>query len=147
MDEGYTKLLMQSASLPFEDVLALDRVQKGRPISDVALRRLRMKKLVEGRRPHLRVAASVAKVTGTQADYLQLRGQSDEYCCALITDYLKRNGRATRATIDSVVFPALSTDLTEDQKKNKVKNLLAKLSRDRVVHYDPRGEDRGWRLG
>ena len=147
VDEGYTKLLMQSSSLPFEDVLALDRVQKGRPISDAAIRRLRSKKLVEGRRPHLRVAASVAKATGTQANYLQARGQSDEYCRALITDYLRRQGLASRPQIDSVVFPALSIELTEEQKRNKVKNLLAQLSRDHEIKYEPKGENRGWSLG
>ena len=147
VDEGYTKLLMQNSSLPFEDVLALDRVQKGRPISDAAIRRLRSKKLVEGRRPHLRVAASVAKATGTQANYLQARGQSDEYCRALITDYLRRQGLASRPQIDAVVFPALSTELTEKQKRNKVKNLLAQLSRDHEIKYEPKGENRGWSLG
>lgn len=147
VDEGYTKLLMQNSSLPFEDVLALDRVQKGRPISDAAIRRLRSKKLVEGRRPHLRVAASVAKATGTQANYLQARGQSDEYCRALITDYLRRQGLASRPQIDAVVFPALSAELTEEQKRNKVKNLLAQLSRDHEIKYEPKGENRGWSLG
>lgn len=147
VDEGYTKLLMQSSSLPFGDVLALDRVQKGRPISDAALRRLRNKKLIEGRRPHLRVAASVAKATGTQADYLQARGQSDEYCRALITDYLRKQGLASRAQIDAVVFPALSTELTEEQKRNKVKNLLAQLSREQEIRYEPKGDKRGWSLG
>ena len=138
---------MQNSSLPFEDVLALDRVQKGRPISDAAIRRLRSKKLVEGRRPHLRVAASVAKATGTQANYLQARGQSDEYCRALITDYLRRQGLASRPQIDAVVFPALSAELTEEQKRNKVKNLLAQLSRDHEIKYEPKGENRGWSLG
>lgn len=147
VDEGYTKLLMQNSTLPFEDVLALDRVQKGHPISDAAVRRLRSRNLIEGRRPHLRVAASIAKATGTQASYLKARGQSDEYCRALITDYLRKQGLASRPQIDAVVFPALSTELTEDQKRNKVKNLLAQLRRDREVRYEPKGENRGWRLG
>lgn len=147
VDEGYTKLLMQNSELPFEDVLALDRVQKGRPISDLSLRRLRSRHLVEGRKPHVRVAASVAEATGTRADYLQSRGRSDEYCCALITDYLTKNGRASRSEIDGVVFPALSTDLSDEQRRNKVKNLLAKLRKERVIQYAANGESRGWELG
>lgn len=147
VDEGYTRLLMQNSGLPFEDVLALDRVQKGRPISDSSLRRLRSRHLVEGRRPHVRVAASVAEATGTRADYLQSRGQSDEYCCALITDYLMKNGRAGRQEIEGVVFPALSADLSDEQRRNKVKNLLAKLRRERAIRYTAKGEDRGWELG
>lgn len=147
VDEGYTKLLMQDTELPFEDVLALDRVQKGRPISDAALRRLRNKGLVEGRRPHLRVAAEVADATGTRAEYIKARGQSDEYCCALITDYLKKHGHADRPTIDAIVFPSLSSELSDDQRRNKVKNLLGKLRRGRVIHYESKGEKKGWFLG
>lgn len=138
---------MQDTELPFEDVLALDRVQKGHLISDVALRRLRNKGLVEGRRPHLRVAAEVAEATGTRAEYIRVRGQSDEYCCALITDYLKKHGHADRATIDAIVFPSLSSELNDDQRRNKVKNLLGKLRKDRVIHYEPKGENKGWVLG
>lgn len=147
VDEGYTKLLMQDTNLPFEDILALDRIQKGRPISDKALRRLRNKRLVEGRRPHLRVAASVAKATGTQVDYLQSRGQSDEYCCALITDYLKKNSYASRKDLSAIVYPALSIELTDAQKENKLKNLLGKLGRSGAVQYLKTGKHKGWTLG
>lgn len=147
VDEGYTKLLMQDTGLPFEDVLALDRVQKGRPISDAALRRLRNRHLVEGRKPHLRVAAEVAEATGTRADYIKVRGQSDEYCCALITDYLKKHGRTNRSTIDEIVFPSLSSELNDDQRRNKVKNLLGKLRKNNEIHYESGGGEKGWVLG
>ncbi|MGN0262611.1 MAG: RNA-binding domain-containing protein [Eggerthellaceae bacterium] len=147
VDEGYTALLMHNKTLPFEDVLALDRIQKGQPISDRALRRLRNKNLIEGRKPHLRVAASIAKAIGTQASYIQIRGQSDEYCRALITDYLKKKGLASRTEIEAIVFPSLSTELTEEQKRNKVKNLLAQLRQNQEVHYESEEGKRGWRLG
>lgn len=147
VDEGYTKLLMQDSDLPFEEVLALDRIQKGRPVPSQTLRRLRGKGLVEGRKPHLRVAASVARATGTQVDYLQSRGQSDEYCCALITDYLKKNGKTSRTTLNAIVYPALSVELTDGQKGNKVKNLLGKLSRQGTIRYMSIGKDPGWILG
>ena len=146
VDEAYTKLLMQQSDLPFEDVLALDRVQKGRPIPEQMIRRLRRKGLVEGRQPHLRVAASVAVATGTQADYIKQRGESDEYCSALVTDYLKRNGKASRQEIDAVVFPSLSVELSDAQKKVKVKNLLSKLARHGTIRFE-KGERSGWMLG
>lgn len=147
VDESYTKLLMQASDLPFELVLALDRVQKKRPITDNTLKRLRKLGLIEGRKPHLRVAASVAQATGTQVDYLKARGQSDEYCCAVITDHLKIHGKTDRPTIDAIVFPFLSSELSEDQKSNKVKNLLARLRKDGVIHYEKSGNHPGWLLG
>ena len=146
VDEAYTKLLMQQSDLPFEDVLALDRVQKGCPIPESMLRRLRRKGLVEGRQPHLRVAAGVAVATGTQADYIKQRGESDEYRCALVTDYLKKHGRASRQEIDTVVFPSLSVELSDAQKRVKVKNLLGKLTRKGSIHFE-KGDQAGWVLG
>ena len=145
VDEGYTRLLMKESSLPFDEVLALDRIQKGRPIPDAMLRRLRKKHLIEGRKPHLRVAANVATATGMTASYLKQKGESDEYCRALITDYLKRRDRATRSELDSVVLPSLSVELTEEQKRNKVKNLLAQLRREGIIKFE-RGERKGWSL-
>lgn len=66
---------------------------------------------------------------------------------ALITDCLRKQGLASRSQIDTVVFPALSTELSEEQKRNKVKNLLAQLSREQEIRYEPKGDNRGWRLG
>lgn len=136
VDESYTRTLMSHSDLPFEDVLALDRVQKGRPISDAALRRLRRKGLVEGRRPHLRVAASVAEATGTKAAYVEKRGRSEEYCIALVTDLIRRQGPATRSEINEAVYPALSADLSPEQKYHKVSNLLAKMRKAGTVFFD-----------
>lgn len=61
------------------------------------LRALRRKKLVEGRKPNLRVSASIAEATGKKADYVAQRGKSDEYCMALINDELVLRGPLTRA--------------------------------------------------
>ncbi|MST73269.1 transcriptional regulator [Olsenella sp. CA-Schmier-601-WT-1] len=136
VDESYTRALMAHSDLPFEDVLALDRVQKGRPVSDAALRRLRRKGLVEGRRPRLRVAASVAEATSTKAAYVEKRGKSEEYCMALVTDLIGQHGPATRAEINEAVYPALSADLTDEQRYDKVGNLLRKMRKGGVLSFD-----------
>jgi ATP-dependent DNA helicase RecG len=114
VDEAYTAMLMQRSDLPFDEVMALDRIQKGRPIADDMLRRLRRKGLVEGRKGHLRVAASVAESTGMKVPYLELRGQSDEYCMGVINDLLHSGGPSTRHDVDAAVFPLLSVSLTQE---------------------------------
>lgn len=138
VDESYTRMLMRNSELPFEDVLALDRVQKGVPISDTTLRRLRRKGLVEGRRPHVRVAASIAEITGTRASYVESRGKSEEYCQALVTDYLRKHGTASRLELNETVFPSLSSELTDSQKYDKVGNMLAKMRRSGTIVFDKR---------
>ena len=136
VDESYTRMLMARSDLPFEDVLALDRVQKSRPISDAALRRLRRKGLVEGRKLHLRVAASVAEATGTEASYVEKRGRREEYCMALVTDLIRQRGSATRAEINEAVYPALPADLSAEQRYDKVGNLLRKMRKDGAISFD-----------
>lgn len=116
VDESYTRMLMRNSKLPLEDVLAPDRVRKGIPISDTALRRLRRKGLVEGRRPHVRVAASIAEIAGTRASHVESRGKSEECCQALVTDYLRKHGTASRLELNETVFPSLSSELTDSQK-------------------------------
>lgn len=66
IDESYSQLLIVRTDLLLEDVLALDRVQKKLPISADATARLRKAKLIEGRKPHLHGAASVADAAGTR---------------------------------------------------------------------------------
>ncbi|MCL2788753.1 MAG: putative DNA binding domain-containing protein [Micrococcales bacterium] len=130
VDEAYTNLLMRRTDLLLTDVLALDRVQKGLPIPEDAVERLRKQKLIEGRHPHLRVAPLVADTTSTRAGYIHARGQDDLHYLRLITDYLTRFGNATRKDINDLLRDKLSDDLSPDEKTRKVANLLTKLRRD-----------------
>lgn len=129
VDPAYTRLLMQRTDLPLTDVLALDRVQKRLPLPDEAIRRLRRAKLIEGRKPHLHVAADVAAATGSKADYIRTRAQDDAHYASLVLDYLRQFGSASRLEIDDLLRPYLHDSLDPAQKRNKVTNLLAKMRR------------------
>ena len=143
IDEHYTDLLMAGADLPLEDVLALDRVQKGRPVPREVGDRLRRLGLIEGRRPRYRVAAQVAAMTGNLADYVRTRPQADTHYLTLVTDFLTRNGSASRQDIDVLLKPILSEALTDEQKANKISNLLARLRREgRVRNEGTRAQPR-----
>ena len=58
-------------------------------------------------------------------------------------EFLRKQGLASRTQIDVVVFLALSVELSEEQKRSKVKNLLAQLSCEQEIRYDPKGDKRG----
>lgn len=133
VDAAYSRLLIQKTDLPLADVLALDRVQKKLPIDDDTLRHLRAAKLVEGRRPHLHVSASVAMATGSRADYIRTRAQDDAFYAKLLVDLLRTFGAAPRSEIDKLLLPKLSDALDADQKRNKVSNLLSNLRRAGVI--------------
>lgn len=129
VDPTYTQMLMQKTNLDFLDVLALDRVQKKLPLHDEAIARLRRAKLIEGRKPNFHVSAVVAKATSGKADYIRTRTQDDTFYAKLITDYLSKFGKASRTEIDTLLRSKLSDVLDEDQKENKIGNLLTNLRR------------------
>ena len=146
IDQAYSEILIQETNLPLLDILALDRVQKKLPLDDEMLKHLRRAGLVEGRKPNLFVSASVAKVTDKKAAYIHMRAQDDDYYAKLITDYLTKFGHASRADIDALLLGKLSVALDEEQKKNKVGNLLTNLRRaGKIRNTGPRKTPR-WEI-
>ena len=119
VDPAYSRLLIQRDDLSFDDVLALDRVQKKQSLPDVTIRRLRRAKLIEGRKPNLHVSALVAKVTAKKADYIRTRAQDDTFYAKLLTDYLEKFGHASREDIHKLLWDKLSDALDAEQKKNR----------------------------
>jgi ATP-dependent DNA helicase RecG len=146
VDEAYTRLLMQRTDLPITDVLALDRVQKGLTIPDDMTRRLRRLKLIEGRKPHLRVAPLVADATDTRAAYIRARALDDTHATQLVVDYLSRFDTATRQDIDDLLAGKLSGDLETDEKARRVANLLTKLRRDGLIRNRGTRSNPVWEL-
>lgn len=63
---------------------------------------------------------------------------------ALATDLIRQRGPTMRADINGAVYPALPTDLTDEQRYGKVGNLLRKMRREGAVSFD-RTSSR-WRL-
>lgn len=130
IDTNYSEQLMERSDLPLEDILALDRVQKKLPITSEAAARLKRAHLVEGRRPHLHVSSVVAAASGTRAEYIRTRAQSDAHYTKLVVDYLKEFGGASRQDINQLLWDKLSDALDDEQKRNKVMNLLTKMRRN-----------------
>jgi len=146
VDPAYSRLLMQRTGLALADVLALDRVQKGLPITDDAIKHLRRSKLIEGRKPNFHVSAQVAAATSTMADYVRTRAQDDEFYAKLLTDYLAAAGTASRKDVDRLLLNKLSDALTPDQKVKKIANLLTKLRRQGlIINTGPRAAPQ-WKL-
>ena len=116
--------------MPLAGVLALDRVQKKLPIPESAMARLKRSGLIEGRKPHFHVSAAVAGMKAGKVDYIHTRAQDDEFYAKLLTDYLSKFGQATRQEVNQLLLPKPSDALDEDQKSNKIGNLLTKLRRN-----------------
>lgn len=146
VDPAYSRLLIQKTDLPLADVLALDRVQKKLPIPDEAAAALRRAGLIEGRKPNYHVSAQVVAAAGDKAAYIRTRAQDDEFYAKLLTDYLAKFGQADRAEINKLLLGKLSDALTDQQKYNKVSNLLTKLRRRGTIHNAGTDAAPLWRL-
>ena len=119
VDQEYTRLLLSNTGLPLPDVLALDRVQKGMAIPEDVVARLRKKKLITGRKPHLQVAPVIAAASDTKAEYVKAHNQDDMFYQRLIISYLEEFGSASRQDINKLLFTKLGDMLTDDEKKQK----------------------------
>mgnify|MGYP002629625128 CR=1 FL=1 len=129
LDERYTQLLMQQPDLSLTHVILLDRIQKGLPISRDEHQQLKKQRLVEGRFPNLIVSASVAKATGDTARHIRERGFEKQYYLDLILQLVHEHGPVGRKEVDALLLPKLPERLSEEQKREKVHNLLQELRR------------------
>jgi ATP-dependent DNA helicase RecG len=146
LDEKYTQLLMVRSELELMDVIALDKVQKQRAVSDEEFRRLKAQQLIEGRRPNLFVSAQVAAATGDKAAYIKNRAFDKAHYKEMVVAYLQRFGEATRKDLDQLLMDKLSDALDDKQKRHFVTNLLQELRRKRVVRPDGATRGAKWRL-
>ncbi len=133
LDENYTRLLMKNTTLDLMDVIALDKVQKQKPISDEEIKHLRKQKLIEGRKTNLFVSAKVAAATGKKSDYIKHRGFDKDYYKSMVLSYLEKFNEANREDIDKLLLDKLPDVLTPQQKNNRIKNILQELKNERRI--------------
>lgn len=128
MDENYSMLLIESSSsINLTETYLLDRVQKHLSITSEAIDLLRSKKLVEGRKPNVFVAKSIATVTGKKAEYTRNKGFEDSYYCDLIVKALIQHRTLKRKEINELIIDKLPESYADRQKTNKIDYLLKKL--------------------
>jgi len=112
-----------------DTVVALDKVQKRKPLTPEELKHLRRLKLVEGRAPNVFVASRIAAITGDKAQYIRNRAFDTAHYKQMILDFIREFGVATRKDIDSLILDKLSDTLTAEQKKNRIKNILHEMAK------------------
>jgi ATP-dependent DNA helicase RecG len=128
LDVRYTRLLMAQGELDLGTIMLLDKVQKGQRIDADDAKRLKAAKLVEGRYPNLLVAGSVAAVAGQKAQHIRNRGFDSQNYRDLIVALVREHQPVSRQDIDTLLLVKLPEILTEDQKLNRIHNLLRQLA-------------------
>lgn len=143
INREYSETLMENASLDLLTVVLLDRVQRGKPLTKEALRKLRNQELVEGRSPNIFISRKVAKITHQEAEYTDIKGLDDQWYRDLIVKALQDHGQLRRAALDKLLVPKLPGALSVSQKKNRIDRLLRELRIKGVIQA---GKDRKWSL-
>ena len=128
LNENYTRLLIKNRDIDLATVMLLDKVQKRVRVSKDEHRFLKSRRLVEGRYPNVFVSSRIAATTEEKAKYIKYRGFDKKYYQDMITEFIKKNGAASRREIDDLILDKLPEILTESQKKNKISNMLSEMS-------------------
>lgn len=146
IDERYTFALIRHADLTLHEVILLDRVQKRLDITPDEVKMLRGKSLIEGRAPNFFVAADVAAAVGDAAQYTRNKGLDKAIYKEFVISHLRSMGPTTRQGLEQLLLPMLPQVLPPQQKLNRVKNLLAEMSRERTVKSLGGGPKAVWSL-
>ncbi len=129
LDIDYARKLAQVPSLSLNDIILLDKVAKNKSITVKESRSLKERKLIEGRRPNLHISSKVAKATGEKGEYIKMRGFKDDHYKKMILNYLEEYESASKKDLDKLILDILPNVLDEDQKKNKLRNIIYAMSK------------------
>lgn len=143
---GYASILAQNTSLSLSEIEILNRVQLNKFISDEELNYLRKKKLIEGRKPNIYLARSVAQKIDQKIEYSNNKGFDDSYYCDLIIKALSEHKVLTKQEITKLLIKKLPDILTIKQKHSKIQNLLTKLRKSGKIENESRGIHSNWHI-
>jgi len=135
IDENYSKLLIEKKDdLSITEVILLDKLQKNLSITDDATKLLKKKGFIEGRKPNYYISAQIAEVIGQRAEYIKNRGFKDDHYKKMVIDFIKQYKTVSKEDIDKLLYDILPDVLSDDKKKNKIRNLLyAMSSKDETI--------------
>ncbi|HVU55281.1 MAG TPA: ATP-binding protein [Puia sp.] len=134
LDMEYARILKNHPDLSLIEIVMLDKVQKRNELTDAEIKHLKSKNLIEGRKPNFHISAQMATRTEQKADYIKNRGFKDEHYKEMILQYIDEYGFASKEDIEHLILDLLPKILNDEQKENKVRNLIYAMSkRDQAI--------------
>lgn len=136
INEDFARILIKNPNLSLEDTLLLDKVQKQKQVSDEDFNYLKKRKFIEGRKGSIFLSYKIVEPTNNEdlkVEYIANRSFDDAHFKEMIVNYLKKFKKAKRSAINKLIIPKLSPSLSEDKKKNKIKNYLSALNKENRI--------------
>jgi ATP-dependent DNA helicase RecG len=146
LDMDYARLLASNGGLTFQEIIALDKVQKRLPLDEHEEKLLKAKALIEGRKPNFYIAQPVAEKTGQKASYSKNRAFDKQYYLDLICKAIKEHGSLARKDIDELLWKKLPDWMDDKQRKNRVTNLITELRQNNRIENRGTFKESKWVL-
>jgi len=147
LDERYTRMLIHRKDLSILDVIALDKVQKRYILTHDEFKSLKLKNLIEGRRPkNLYISLDVAAELDRKADYIKNRSFDKSHFKDLIISYLNKFDYAPRSDIEKLLLDKVSDILDHEQKRSFIKNLLQEMRKEGIIETKGSTRSAVWTL-
>ncbi|MDR0893784.1 MAG: putative DNA binding domain-containing protein [Prevotellaceae bacterium] len=119
INENYSRLLKARPELSIDEIIALDKVQKGEALQAGEMERLKKLGLIRDWKSNVLISDVRKDADLSYENYKQM-----------IMQFIIRNGSATRDDIENLIIPTLSTDMPVDKQQRKVSNITSKLAKD-----------------
>lgn len=142
LDENYSQILFKNPDFDLETVFLIDCVQKGIKIDKNAVKYLRKLKVIEGKIPNIFLSASISATIGEKGQYVKNKAFNDQYYKDLIVKYLEQYGSAKKRDIRELLWDKLPEVMEEQQKEDKVRNLLSSLRKKGIIATDSTNQQR-----
>lgn len=146
LNSEYANLLAHTKTLTLRDVIALDKVQKRKSLTEEEEKSLKSKKLIEGRKPNYFISKIIAQKIGQKATYSKNKGFENEYYKDLLLKALEEHGAMSRKEIDELLQDKLPDIMDTVQKNNRIRNLLTLLRSQNIIENTGSQKSPLWRL-
>lgn len=134
LDVDYAHVLSRHPELKLEEIIMLDKVQKGKELKNEEIELLRARKLIEGRKPNFVISEQVAIKTRQVGNYLKSKGFDKEYYKKLTIELIRKNKKGTgKNEIRELLWNKLPEILSDEQKDTRISNILRNLRKENFI--------------
>ena len=130
LDIGFARLLARNEKLSLSEIIMLDKMQKGQPLSDFEEKHLKSMKLIEEHKPIYAIDLNVALNPGQKTTYSKSNTFDNKFYRDLIEKSIKERGSVDRNDVEVLLGSKFPDWMNEKQRKTKINNLLSELRKE-----------------
>ncbi len=144
IDINYASLLARNPNLSLLDIELLNRVQLKGKLTKDEIDYLRKHKLIEGRKSNLYISKGIAQTTGQKVFYSKHKGLDSKACEEMLLNSLRDHRSLSKPEVVELLWNVLPDLLTNEQKHNRINNMLSKLRIKGKIYCKARGNISIW---